>query len=620
MSTRFFFPQSDAVSAGWYLVLGSGALWRNVNDKAGDVAAAASGSTADNLTTSIKYNGDVGAIGNYLAQLVGDLSLTHAAIASVTIRAQVEKIEAGNPRFKLLAQSGTTLATSDLFTDSTTGWYAKTWVLTTDPDTGEAWTPAAVNALQIGIQFNNDYAGMYCSMLEAEVSYTFVNTAPVAADATLDVPYDTPMYGELSATDADDDALTFAIVGQPEHGTIELDSATGAYTFTPDAGYSGEDSFTFTANDGYDDSNTGTITVTVDDAPPANPPTGDYSHTEGCQLLLPDASGISAGAGEEIVAYSWDFGDGTTGTGVTPYHIYAAAGTYTVVCTVRYAGGELFSFSQSITITALDFAAVASGSFALTDASDNTPPAGASITAYAWDWDDAMPADAGVSASHRYLSDGVYTIQLTVTIAGHTITTTKELTIMVDTVTSGLQADTNQHLILDAGAIILHYGEVGLERVLGATRGGTRFTLGRTLREMEVDGAIGPVKGFKRRETVAPVITAPLLDMRVENVLEAIAGGASSEEGATTVITAGEIADADYIANVAMSCRYSGSNDPLILVLKNVLITAPFELATADKNEPVLELTFAAHFDPATPRLESSAWEIIHPQQAASGS
>ena len=41
-----------------------------------------------------------------------------------------------------------------------------------------------------------------------------------------------------------------------------------------------------------------------------------------------------------LVSYAWDFGDGTTGTGVLPTHLYPAAGAYTVSLTVTdYQGG-----------------------------------------------------------------------------------------------------------------------------------------------------------------------------------------------------------------------------------------------------------------------------------------
>ena len=52
----------------------------------------------------------------------------------------------------------------------------------------------------------------------------------------------------LKGTDPEGDPLTYAIVGQPAHGSL---TGTGANrTYTPAAGYHGPDSFTFTVADG----------------------------------------------------------------------------------------------------------------------------------------------------------------------------------------------------------------------------------------------------------------------------------------------------------------------------------------------------------------------------------
>ncbi|MDN5865487.1 MAG: outer membrane beta-barrel protein, partial [Gammaproteobacteria bacterium] len=96
---------------------------------------------------------------------------------------------------------------------------------------------------------------------------------PVAEDGTLTTEVNTAKDGTLVATDPDGDPLTFSIVSQPSHGGVTLDDAsTGAYTYTPDTGYSGNDSFTFKASDGVADSNTATIAITVNAAPPPTPP------------------------------------------------------------------------------------------------------------------------------------------------------------------------------------------------------------------------------------------------------------------------------------------------------------------------------------------------------------
>ena len=51
----------------------------------------------------------------------------------------------------------------------------------------------------------------------------------------------------------------------------------------------------------------------------------------------------SSDPNEDVLTYSWDFGDGSRGTGVTATHIYAAAGTYEVTLTVSDGSAEATS-------------------------------------------------------------------------------------------------------------------------------------------------------------------------------------------------------------------------------------------------------------------------------------
>lgn len=53
-----------------------------------------------------------------------------------------------------------------------------------------------------------------------------------------------------------------------------------------------------------------------------------------------------------ISTYAWDFGDGTTGTGVSPIKTYSSGGTRTVTLTVTDNGGASASTSQSVTVAA----------------------------------------------------------------------------------------------------------------------------------------------------------------------------------------------------------------------------------------------------------------------------
>ncbi|MBE3136947.1 MAG: PKD domain-containing protein [Thermoplasmata archaeon] len=78
------------------------------------------------------------------------------------------------------------------------------------------------------------------------------------------------------------------------------------------------------------------LTVTVSEETGGIPPVLDIiapGNGSANQTILFDVS-VSVGPDSEIISYSWDFGDGTTGTGKTPSHMYTKPGVYSVVLTV----------------------------------------------------------------------------------------------------------------------------------------------------------------------------------------------------------------------------------------------------------------------------------------------
>ncbi|WP_224241656.1 Ig-like domain-containing protein [Hyalangium gracile] len=93
------------------------------------------------------------------------------------------------------------------------------------------------------------------------ITVTPVNDAPVANSRSLNTPEDTALTLTLSGTDAEGDAITFAVATQPSHGT--LTGTPPNLTYMPELGYHGADSFTFTASDGMAPSAPGTISIFV---------------------------------------------------------------------------------------------------------------------------------------------------------------------------------------------------------------------------------------------------------------------------------------------------------------------------------------------------------------------
>ena len=93
------------------------------------------------------------------------------------------------------------------------------------------------------------------------------NTAPVANDddysAIGDLTFNAAVPGVLlNDSDADSDPLTAVVNASPTNGTVALNS-DGSFTYLPNPGYTGTDSFTYHANDGIADSNIATVTITV---------------------------------------------------------------------------------------------------------------------------------------------------------------------------------------------------------------------------------------------------------------------------------------------------------------------------------------------------------------------
>ncbi len=81
------------------------------------------------------------------------------------------------------------------------------------------------------------------------------------------------------------------------------------------------------------------------------PPTASFTSTATNLSVAFNGSGSTDGDGS-IASYAWDFGDSSTGTGVSPTHVYSAAGTYTVKLTVTDDDGATNETTRSVTVTA----------------------------------------------------------------------------------------------------------------------------------------------------------------------------------------------------------------------------------------------------------------------------
>jgi VCBS repeat-containing protein len=97
------------------------------------------------------------------------------------------------------------------------------------------------------------------------------NTVPAAGDDAFTTDEDTPLTANVLGNDSDEDGddLTATLATGPEHGSVEL-NPDGSFAYTPAANYNGTDSFSYEVSDGNGDSDSATVSLTVNavnDAP-----------------------------------------------------------------------------------------------------------------------------------------------------------------------------------------------------------------------------------------------------------------------------------------------------------------------------------------------------------------
>lgn len=179
----------------------------------------------------------------------------------------------------------------------------------------------------------------------------------------------------------------------------------------------------------------------IEDLAPVASFTTTASSGEAPLVVSFDAS--SSSDDNEIVSYSWDFGDGSAlVSGVTATHSYTVAGNYTATLTVTDASNQTDSTTQIFTVSETVLPPVANFSISVSelsvtvDASDSYDPEGGSLS-YLWTFKDAddnlLHSASGVTYLYDFASAGVKYISLVVgsgDLSSETLT--KSLTLQSD--------------------------------------------------------------------------------------------------------------------------------------------------------------------------------------------
>jgi len=182
------------------------------------------------------------------------------------------------------------------------------------------------------------------------------NNTPIAENLILDLDQDSVANFTLTASDADNDALTYTLISQPQNGVVV--GVAPDLVYTPNAGFSGVDSFEFEANDGVSTSNRALVTLNVIAAPNAQPiaDAGSNVSVALSTTLTLDGS-RSADTDNDTLTYRWSITQAPTGanpllaasTTATPVLTPDTAGTYRIQLVVN--DGQRDSDPDTVEVT-----------------------------------------------------------------------------------------------------------------------------------------------------------------------------------------------------------------------------------------------------------------------------
>ena len=215
-----------------------------------------------------------------------------------------------------------------------------------------------------GIATNYPVAGVTVAAVVAIDNYGNLTIGDAQTYSLISVDRTTQPYGFGNVNVGASSTLHHSLVNVGSVNGLTLSSVSGDGPFTVDsgtttcvpgttnlaAGATCDIGFTFSPTAVQSYSNTGQVVIPlptpsysatvaslpftgngVKAAPVANPG-GSYSGTAGTPVSFNGSA--STDPGNEALTYAWSFGDNASGTGATPSHTYAAAGTYTVTLTV----------------------------------------------------------------------------------------------------------------------------------------------------------------------------------------------------------------------------------------------------------------------------------------------
>lgn len=187
---------------------------------------------------------------------------------------------------------------------------------------------------------------------------------------------------------------------------------------------------------------------------------------------------------------------------------------------------------------------------------------------------------------------------------------------------SGITEKTPKNIVFGAGTIHKGLTFSGgkwnfAESLIGATQGGSKFTISPEITDVEADGALVKVKGLTVKTGETATMEVNFLEVTPEILKMAVIGQDSTVEsmtGYSEIKSKARIASGDYVEKLG----YIGKTldgTPIVVIFDNALCTSGLELEGKNKENGVIKATFECYAD-LTGDLETLPYHIYYPTPA----
>lgn len=240
------------------------------------------------------------------------------------------------------------------------------------------YTPAANVTGAVTFTYKVNDGSLDSTSATVTINITPVNDAPtLAATQSVSTNEDTAITFDLAiGTDIEGSALTYTKLTNPASGTLTCTGgASRSCTYTPVANYHGAVTFTYKVNDGALDSNTATVTITVNavNDRPVTGATQSFSTNDNTALNFT----VNAGSDIDVPAQTLQYKIITAPTNGAITNCMTT-GSYSTDLTCTYTSNVNFegtdSFTYVVNDTVIDSASVQTITFTVNDATRPIAP------------------------------------------------------------------------------------------------------------------------------------------------------------------------------------------------------------------------------------------------------